>query len=70
MIVFGGNFEAGIALVCISLIVWIYINWRRPSEDPRLNSSHAGLNYFGNAGTERLVEDGTTAQSDYPVMRS
>jgi len=61
---------AGIALVCISLIVWIYINWRRPSEDPRLNSTHAGLNYFGNAGTERLVEDGTTAQSDYPVMGS
>lgn len=61
---------AGIALVCISLITWMYINWRRPSEDPRLNSSHAGLNYFGNAGTERLVDDGTTAQSDYPIMGS
>jgi len=63
----------GIALIVISLSLWIYINWRKPTEDPRLNSSQAGLNFFGGtgfSGTERLVvevDDGTTAQGDEKV---
>jgi len=66
----------GIALIVISLSLWIYINWQKPTEDPRLNSSQAGLNFFGANGyngTERLVvevDDGTTAQSDRKMYQT